>query len=58
MIGCYFESNSKSCIVRFSSKTLMGLLPEKFLVPIEKMIDEGKIQLDFYDILGEVAKLP
>ena len=45
-------------IVRFSSKTLMGLLPEKFLVPIEKMIDDGKIQLDFYDILGEVAKLP
>ena len=45
-------------IVRFSSKTLMGLLPEKFLVPIEKMIDDGKIQLDLYDILGEVAKLP
>ena len=43
---------------RFSSKTLMGLLPEKYLVPIEKMIDDGKIQLDFYDILGEVAKLP
>ena len=37
---------------------LMGLLPEKYLVPIEKMIDDGKIQLDFYDILGEVAKLP
>ena len=44
---------------RFSSKTLMmGLLPEKYLVPIEKMIDDGKIQLDFYDILGEMAKLP
>jgi len=58
LIGYYFESNGKFLFLRFSSKTLMGLLPEKFLVPIEKMIDEGKIQLDFYDILGEVAKLP
>ena len=40
------------------AKTLMVLLPEKYLVPIEKMIDDGKIQLDFYDISGEVAKLP
>ena len=40
------------------AKTLMVLLPEKNLVPIEKMINDGKIQLDFYDILGEVAKLP
>lgn len=36
----------------------MGLLPERYLSPIEKMIDNGKIQLDFYDILGEVGKLP
>jgi len=36
----------------------MNLLPEQYLIPIEKMIDEGKINLDFYDILGEVAKLP
>merc|ERR1712211_89997 len=50
--------HKKRAKYRFSSKTLMGLLPEKYLVPIEKMIDEGKIQLDFYDILGEVAKLP
>ena len=40
------------------AKTLMVLLPEKYLVPIEKMIDDAKIQLDFYDISGEVAKLP
>merc|ERR1711935_772176 len=50
--------HKKRAKYRFSSKTLMGLLPEKFLVPIEKMIDDGKIQLDFYDILGEVGKLP
>jgi len=50
--------HKKRAKYRFSSKTLMGLLPEKYLVPIEKMIDDGKIQLDFYDILGEVAKLP
>merc|ERR1719436_1931129 len=50
--------HKKRAKYRFSSKTLMNLLPEQYLIPIEKMIDEGKIQLDFYDILGEVAKLP
>jgi len=49
--------HKKRAKYRFSSKTLMNLLPEKYLVPIEKMIDEGKINLDFYDILGEIAKL-
>merc|ERR1719500_481830 len=32
--------HKKRAKYRFSSKTLMGLLPEKFLVPIEKMIDD------------------
>jgi len=50
--------HKKRAKYRFSSKTLMNLLPEQYLIPIEKMIDEGKINLDFYDILGEVAKLP
>merc|ERR1719319_1101771 len=50
--------HKKRAKYRFSSKTLMGLLPERYLSPIEKMIDDGKIQLDFYDILGEVGKLP
>merc|ERR1712179_18937 len=49
--------HKKRAKYRFSSKTLMNLLPEKYLIPIEKMIEDGKINLDFYDILGEVAKL-
>lgn len=49
--------HKKRAKYRFSSKTLCNLLPEKYLIPIEKMIEDGKIQLDFYDILGEVAKL-
>jgi len=49
--------HKKRAKYRFSSKTLMNILPAQFLGPIEKMIDEGKINLDFYDILGEVAKL-
>jgi len=49
--------HKKRAKYRFSSKTLMGLLPAQYLGPIEKMIEEGKITLDFYDILGEVAKL-
>ena len=47
-----------TCSYRFSSKTLMNLLPPQYLAPIEKMVEDGKIQLDFYDILGEVSKLP
>ena len=35
----------------------MSLLPKEYLDPIEKMVEDGKIQLDFYDILGEVSKL-
>jgi len=49
--------HKKRAKYRFSSKTLMNILPAQFLGPIEKMIDDGKIALDFYDILGEVAKL-
>lgn len=50
--------HKKRAKYRFSSKTLMNLLPPKYQDPIEKMIDDGKINLDFYDILGEIAKLP
>ena len=50
--------HKKRAKYRFSSKTLMNLLPPQYLAPIEKMVEDGKIQLDFYDILGEVSKLP
>lgn len=49
--------HKKRAKYRFSSKTLMNLLPPKYLGPIEKMVEDGKINLDFYDILGEIAKL-
>ena len=46
------------CIInfRFSSKTLMSLLPADELKKIEDKVEKGEMTVDFYDILGEVQK--
>jgi len=49
--------HKKRAKYRFSSKTLMGVIPEPFNLKIEKMIDDELITMDFYEILGEVQKL-
>ena len=41
---------------RFSSKTLMSLLPADELKKIEDKVERGEMTVDFYDILGEVQK--
>ena len=41
---------------RFSSKTLMQLLPADELKKIEDKVEKGEMTVDFYDILGEVQK--
>ena len=41
---------------RFSSKTLMSLLPAGELKNIEDRVERGEMTVDFYDILGEVQK--
>ena len=41
---------------RFSSKTLMSLLPAEELKKIEDKVERGEMTVDFYDILGEVQK--
>ena len=43
-------------ISRFSSKTLMSLLPADELKNIEDRVERGEMTVDFYDILGEVQK--
>ena len=42
--------------VRFSSKTLMSLLPADELKKIEDKVERKEMVVDFYDILGEVQK--
>jgi len=49
--------HKKRAKYRFSSKTLLSILPEKYLKQIEQLIEEKKITVDFYDILGEMSKL-
>lgn len=49
--------HKKRAKYRFSSKTLMGVIPEPYNSKIEKMIDDEVITCDFYEILGEVQKL-
>lgn len=41
---------------RFSSKTLMSLLPADELKKIEDKVERQEMVVDFYDILGEVQK--
>ena len=50
--------NKSYCIInfRFSSKTLMSLLPADELKKIEDKVEKGEMTVDFYDILGEVQK--
>ena len=43
-------------VVRFSSKTLMSLLPAEEMKKIEDKVERGEMTVDFYDILGEVQK--
>merc|ERR1711997_162631 len=48
--------HKKRAKYRFSSKTLMSLLPAAELKNIEDRVERGEMTVDFYDILGEVQK--
>merc|ERR1712020_156825 len=48
--------HKKRAKYRFSSKTLMSLLPPDDLKKIEDKVERGEMTVDFYDILGEVQK--
>jgi len=48
--------HKKRAKYRFSSKTLMSLLPADELKKIEDKVQRGEMVVDFYDILGEVQK--
>merc|ERR1712152_31146 len=48
--------HKKRAKYRFSSKTLMSLLPADELKKIEDKVERGEMTVDFYDILGEVQK--
>merc|ERR1711953_1564518 len=48
--------HKKRAKYRFSSKTLMSLLPADELKNIEDRVERGEMTVDFYDILGEVQK--
>merc|ERR1712223_1139163 len=48
--------HKKRAKYRFSSKTLMSLLPADELKKIEDRVERGEMTVDFYDILGEVQK--
>lgn len=48
--------HKKRAKYRFSSKTLMSLLPADDLKKIEDKVERGEMTVDFYDILGEVQK--
>jgi len=48
--------HKKRAKYRFSSKTLMQLLPADELKKIEDKVEKGEMKVDFYDILGEVQK--
>jgi len=49
--------HKKKAKYRFSSRTLMSILPEPYLSKIEKLIDDGVIPLDFYEVLGQIQKM-
>lgn len=49
--------HKKRAKYRFSSKTLMSVLPEPYLSKVDKMIEDEHITLDFYEVLGEVQKM-
>merc|ERR1712128_183468 len=48
--------HKKRAKYRFSSKTLMTVLPTDLQNMIEGMVESGHITMDFYEILGEVQK--
>jgi len=48
--------HKKRAKYRFSSKTLMSLLPAEEMKKIEDKVERGEMTVDFYDILGEVQK--
>merc|ERR1719242_2440731 len=48
--------HKKRAKYRFSSKTLMSLLPADELKKIEDKVERKEMVVDFYDILGEVQK--
>merc|ERR1712045_1000888 len=48
--------HKKRAKYRFSSKTLMSLLPADELKNIEDRVERGEMTVDFYDILGEIQK--
>eukprot|EP00092_Neocalanus_flemingeri_P007848 GFUD01008473.1.p1 GENE.GFUD01008473.1~~GFUD01008473.1.p1 ORF type:complete len:486 (-),score=115.48 GFUD01008473.1:213-1670(-) len=49
--------HKKRAKYRFSSKTLMTVLPTDLQNMIEDMIEKGTITMDFYEILGEVQRV-
>jgi len=49
--------HKKKAKYRFSSRTLMSILPEPYLSKIEKLIEDGVIPLDFYEVLGQIQKM-
>jgi len=49
--------HKKRAKYRFSSKTLMTVLPLDLQNMIEEKIEKGEITMDFYEILGEVQRI-
>lgn len=48
--------HKKRAKYRFSSKTLMTVLPKELQDVIEEKVEKEEITMDFYEILGEVQK--
>merc|ERR1711887_98435 len=48
--------HKKRAKYRFSSKTLMTVLPTDLQDMIDAKVEAGEITMDFYEILGEVQK--
>jgi len=49
--------HKKRAKYRFASKTLMDVLPASVGAVVEEKINQGVIQMDFYEILGEAQKV-
>jgi hypothetical protein len=49
--------HKKRAKYRFASKTLMDVLPSTVAAVVEEKINQGVIQMDFYEILGEAQKV-
>lgn len=49
--------HKKRAKYRFASKTLMDVLPGKVATVVEEKINQGLIQMDFYEILGEAQRV-